>query len=108
MKIASKIVSWLLLLVAALPLLIYPFVLLANIMALAGHRSGDEPIILLLPGFAFVLGTTAYPLVYILCVVAAIAYMKKARGAAAVACSTAPLAYLALMAGLAALWSVMG
>jgi len=103
-----KIVSWFLMIIGALPLLIYPFVLLANMMALAGHRSGHEPVILLLIAFAFVLGTTAYPVVYILCVVAAVACVKKARGAPAVAYSAAPLAYLALMVGLAALWSVIG
>ena len=47
--------------IAALPMLIYPFVVLANVMSLAGHRNPDSSFIELLPARLFILVTTLYP-----------------------------------------------
>lgn len=94
----------LLLLLGALPLLIYPFVLLANVMSLAGHWSGNEPLGLVVTVYAFLIGSTAYPAVYIFHRVYANALLKQNKTEAALRYSVGPLLYLALLAGFMMLW----
>ncbi len=88
----------------ALPLVIYPFVLLANVMGLAGHRSGNEPFALVLLSYAFYLGTTAYPVVYLVCAGFAIVGAIR-KGKIALGFAFAPIGYLLLLVGLGAIWS---
>ena len=51
--------------VSALPLLIYPAVLMASVMSLAGGVSGEEPAYLVAIVYGFLIGSLLYPLVYI-------------------------------------------
>lgn len=46
-----------------IPLLIYPFVLIANIMAFAGVDAGDVPLFTRVSAFSFLWATTLYPVV---------------------------------------------
>lgn len=96
----------LLLVLGALPLLCYPFVLLANLMTLAGHRSGHESLGLMVAVYAFLIGSTAYPLVYFLCFGFVIVRLKEKKVRAAIRYSAAPLLYIALLAILMMFWSV--
>ena len=57
------------LILAALPLLIYPFILMANIMSLAGYGSNDTPFLLNLFSKGFLLSSSAYPVVYVFSVI---------------------------------------
>lgn len=93
------------LILGALPLAIYPFVLLANIMGFAGQRSGNESLVLILISYAFYIATTAYPLVYLFCVGLAIVAARK-KSNAALGFAFAPIGYLLLLVGLVAIWSI--
>ena len=48
--------------ISLIPLIIYPIILLANLMSLVGHRSRDESVILILSSYAFLIFSTLYPL----------------------------------------------
>ena len=47
------------------PLVIYPFILLANLMSLFGHRSGNESLYLILTCYSFLIFSSLYPLTLI-------------------------------------------
>ena len=47
-----------------LPVIIYPVLLMANIMSLAGHRSKDAPRLPIFMMRLFVFSTTFYPITY--------------------------------------------
>ena len=51
--------------VAALPILIYPAVFIANVMSLAGHGSEEASFILQVSSKAFMYSSLVYPLVYL-------------------------------------------
>lgn len=55
-----------LLIVAGLPLLAYPGVLFANLMSLAGYRSGNESLISYVIPISYLAASTLYPGVYII------------------------------------------
>jgi len=60
-----KPLVYLLFVLEGLPLLIYPFVLLANLMSLAGHWTGNESIFLIAVVLLFIIMSSAYPLSYL-------------------------------------------
>lgn len=88
----------------ALPLLLYPFVLLANVMSLAGPRTGAEPLGQTLVSFAFLGATTAYPLAYLLFLVLSVVRLKQGRLQPALIWSLAPMGYLVGVVLLLLLW----
>jgi hypothetical protein len=102
-----KFVTHFMLLLGALPLLVYPFVVLANVMSLAGERSGNEPPLLMLVVYSFLLGSLAYPAVYVPCALLAVARVKKNDDNTAFWYVVGPLGYLLLLAGLLAIWSAI-
>jgi hypothetical protein len=57
------------LVLGGIPLLVYPMVFLAGIMSLAGERSGGEGFGLVVVSNAFLLGSMAYPAVWIFALV---------------------------------------
>ncbi len=87
-----------------LPLLIYPFVVLINLMQLAGHRTGHEPAPLLFMVGLVMLGTTLYPAVYLPCMILSLRRFAGNRDRAALRLSIIPLVYLVAVAGAMALW----
>jgi hypothetical protein len=92
------------LVIGALPLPVYPFVLLADVMSLAGERSGKDPLLLTVVSRSFQLGSMAYPLVYVPCLVAAIRRLMGHDPHAAAIISAIPLGLLALLAILFCAW----
>jgi hypothetical protein len=50
-----------------LTLLLWPFVALASVMGLAGHRSGHEPALEVLLANTFYISTIVYPLPFAVC-----------------------------------------
>lgn len=92
-----------LLVLEALPLIAYPFVLLADIMGLIGQRSGNESLVLIVISYAFYIGTIAYPIVYLPCAGIAIVRARK-NNAIALGCALVPIGYLLLLVGLTATW----
>lgn len=91
----------------ALPLGIYPFLIVGNIMSLAGHRTGNEPALLIAISSAFLWGSLVYPAVYLPCTV--ISYlMAKAHWAwTSFVVSLISVVYLFILAGLFILWAVL-
>ncbi len=61
----NRILTIILFVALGIPLLAYPFVLLANLMSLAGHRTGDEAFWKQFIVYGFLLLTTTYPISYL-------------------------------------------
>lgn len=93
------------LILGGLPLLLYPFVFLAGVMSLGGHRTGDEPLLLMAVAYVCVLGSLVYPVVYGCCLVATFVKKKQAKERAALWMSVVPLVFLVLLGGLFIAWS---
>jgi hypothetical protein len=100
-----KIVSITSLAVGALPLLIYPFVLLADIMSLSSGTSSHVSVSHAAAALSFLLGSSAYPVVCLLWLVFSCIMLKKNREKMAFGLSIAPLAYVAVLIGLFLAWN---
>jgi hypothetical protein len=92
------------LVLGGLPLLVYPFVLLADVMSLAAQRSGKDPLLLTILSRSFQLGSLIYPLVYLPCLAAAIFRLKAHNQRGAVVISAIPVILLILLAILFFAW----
>lgn len=102
----STPLSLILLVMGALPLLIYPFIFLAGIMSLAGDTSNAGPWPVLLIAFVALLSSLAYPIVYLPCAFRAIRRLTKKEPA--VRLSAVPLIYLAAVGIVFASWYAVG
>ncbi|KUP23382.1 hypothetical protein AWJ19_28835 [Paenibacillus sp. DMB5] len=96
----------------AVPLLIYPFVLIANIMSLAGSWSGQEESILKAIVILFIILTSSYPITYIISLVLyLIKKLKNKNKNGAVLVSKLPLLpliHLVLAILVGCLWALLG
>ncbi|CAM4518520.1 hypothetical protein PATY110618_28310 [Paenibacillus typhae] len=96
----------------ALPLFIYPFVLLANIMSLAGSWSGQEESILIAIVLLFIILTSSYPITYIICLVLYLIkkFKNKAKNGAVLVTKLPllPLIHLVLAILVGCLWWFLG
>ena len=100
---------WILLIVGAVPLLIYPFILIANIMSFAGTPSSTPvPASQWIMSKAFLWSSTLYPVVYFGCLIAAIVCSRSGDSAMAFKLAAAPLAYLVLCVLLMFGWMMTG
>ncbi|MDO5610284.1 MAG: hypothetical protein Q4G62_05840 [Pseudomonadota bacterium] len=104
----TRTVSYLLLALGSLPLLVYPFVLLAGVMSLAGHRSDDTPLLLIVITYAFLVSSIAYPAIYLWGLIMAVKNLGRGRSKAAVVMSAAPLWYLLAVIVLYFVWGAIG
>jgi hypothetical protein len=90
-----KIVGTIVLFLGGMLLLLYPFVLLADVMGLAGHNP-DVPLkfvdIVMIACLYY--GTLAYPIVYLPCLILAIIMRAKSKDVATFVFSILPLVYL--------------
>lgn len=90
-----KFVCILLMGLSSLPLLIYPFVLIANLMMLAAVGTpGDTSFGEAIAQYAFLGGTTLYPVPYTLALIKSITKMEKKRFKKAASWQLLPLGYL--------------
>lgn len=96
-----------LLVIGALPLLIYPFVALASLMSLLGYRSGDEPFLVVIAAGAFLITSLLYPLVYVRCLRAA-REVQSTDPEGAVKIAAIPLWTLGLIIVLFVVWYLLG
>jgi hypothetical protein len=92
------------LVLGGLPLVIYPVLLVAGIMSLAGHRTGDEPLLLMAVSYAFLIGSLSYPIVYVCCLVIAVWMGTRGDQRGMLRSSIAPLAFIAVLGVVAWLW----
>ena len=100
---------WILLVIGAAPLLIYPFVLLANVMSMAATRVPSQPPVPLMQNLtcnAFLWSSTLYPIVYAVCALAAVMCSRSGGVTMAWVLAAGPVAYLVLCALLLAAWIV--
>lgn len=65
MSLEPEQVIFILKIITAIPLVFYPMVLMANVMSLAGHKSGKESTILKVTSYSFLISTTLYPLTFL-------------------------------------------
>jgi hypothetical protein len=91
------------LIIGALPLLVYPFIALASVMSLAGHTTGEEPVMRMAVARGFQVTSLLYPVVYVASLAAALAVRKQKAGTAAKIAS-APLWFLMLVVLLFVAW----
>ena len=99
-----KTFSIIALVLGGLPLLAYPFVLLADVMSLAATQTGKDSSTLMMVARAFQWTSLAYPVVYLPCVAIACILLKKACEKAALGFSLAPLGYLVVVVALFFAW----
>lgn len=88
-----------------LPLLIYPFVLLADVMSLAASRSGKQSFLLTVVSRSFQIGSLVYPLVYFPCLAAAIRRLMAQEERIAAEISAIPIGLLIVLLILVWAWS---
>ncbi|MBI9100038.1 MAG: hypothetical protein JEY91_16270 [Spirochaetaceae bacterium] len=70
----EKTITIIIFILFGLPLIVYPFVFLANIMSLASYKTGNEPLFLKFISGLFLMSSTLYPLSYLIPLVK---YLKK-------------------------------
>lgn len=68
---ARRTASTALFIIGAVPLVIYPVIMIANVMSLAGEPSGNETGLLIVVSRLALTVSSAYPLTYVLCFVIA-------------------------------------
>ena len=93
------------LVIGGIPLIAYPFVLLSNVMSLAGHPSAQPaPADLHSAAQSFLWASTFYPVVYCGCAFMAYQESRKYTQNSAVLVSLLPLFYLGLIGYFLANW----
>ncbi len=101
-----KLRAWVVLIPAGIPLIVYPFVLLANVMSLAGHQSAEPcPPALLVASQGFLWSSTLYPVVYVVCARTALAMSRKMKTGLALLLALLPIVYLGIVAAFFAAWA---
>ena len=100
----AQIISVVLEVLGALPLIAYPFVLLANVMQAAAKPEPGTPRLLLAVVRTFLVGTTTYPVVFLLCLFGARRALGRGAWEQGLALSSLPLGEIAALCGLLALW----
>ena len=96
---------WLTLIVTGAPLIVYPFILLANVMSLAGSPS-SSPVspALRLASQAFLWSATLYPIAYVYSLQKCIQLSRDGKFSSARRVSQIPLFYLLVVAILLWAW----
>ncbi len=87
-----------------LPLIAYPFVLLANVMSAAAKPEPGTSRLHLIVVRTFLIGTTTYPIVFLLCLFAARRALGRGDLERGLVLSSLPLMEIAALCGLLALW----
>jgi hypothetical protein len=99
---------WFWLAIAGAPLIIYPVVLVANIMSLGAEPPiQPPPLALRLTSQGFLWGSTVYPIIYLSCAVPAI-IQRVAKPKLALNLAALPLLYLTILAALFCGWMITG
>lgn len=90
---------------SGLPLIFYPAVLMASVMSLAGNVAGDEPLMLMVVVYSFLILSLLYPLAYIGSLLGF--FLSKDTGRKTLFIRI-PYAHLGLCILLLVLWVLMG
>lgn len=100
----AQFIAGILQVLGALPLIVYPVVLVANIMSAAAKPEPDTPRLLVAVVRTFLVGTTTYPIVFALCLFGARRALGHGEWERGLALSSVPLVEIAALRGLLALW----
>jgi hypothetical protein len=95
----KRTLATILLLLGAIPLVIYPGIIFANVMALAasgGHLRPPASLVECLFTYVIV-GATTYPIVWLVALVRSIILIRRGREVAALGTSLVPLVFLATL-----------
>ncbi len=95
------------LLAGATLLLFYPFICIADAMALGGHDSGKGSLLLRIFAYSFLYTSLIYPLVYFICFAITAWMWRRNRETAARRFSEIPLFFVLLVCGLFLAWAVI-
>jgi mannitol-specific phosphotransferase system IIBC component len=98
-KNSEATTSTVLFIIGGVPLLIYPFVLLANMMSLAGPWTGEH-VLLIIVVLVFIAVSSAYPLTYFLC----LGYFKRSKK---IIISLVPILHIVVTILLGLLWGAI-
>lgn len=93
LKIKKRIINIVLLVLSGIPLLVYPMVIIANVMTLASLHMADNTLHVIM-GLLFVAFTSSYLLTYIICF---IIYLIKKKKDESILVTTIPLIHLAII-----------
>lgn len=93
------------LILGGVPLIVYPAVLLASVMSLAGVRTGYEPWLMRIVVPSFLVGSIIYPLVYIVSIGLVVWAEYQGRSLFSLRASVLPLLYLLLLGVLFLAWA---
>lgn len=96
----KKALSIIFLVIGGLALLPYPFLMIANIMQIAGVRSEGDSALLLFVVYAFVIVSSLYLITYLVCLILAI--VKRKQGMLLI--SAIPFFHLLLVFVLLLVW----
>jgi len=102
-----KYAFWVPIVISAIPLIIYPAVLLANVMSLAAEPSTASvqvPLWFRLVVYGFLWGSILYPFVLFGCGTWAMARSRQNAPKSAILVALIPMAYLAVLAVLFMVW----
>jgi hypothetical protein len=91
------------LIIGGLALLPYLLVMIANIMQIAGVRSGDESPLILFVVYAFVIVSSLYAITYAVCLILAIVKWKQGS----LLITAVPLFHILLVLALLAIWYLL-
>ncbi|MEM1270501.1 MAG: hypothetical protein AAGI08_10685 [Bacteroidota bacterium] len=100
----QKLIAIICLVVGALPLPVYPGLLVANIMGFAATGQGSAPLLLQIAAKGFFLTSTLYPAAFLVGLVLALWHGRKDNLRAMLISSVIPLIYLAVVLFLFILW----
>jgi hypothetical protein len=97
--------NWLWLFLGAIPLLIYPFLMIANVMSLAAERPHNPvPLVLWLSSQGFLWSSTLYPVVFLGCAIMSLVQSHCRDDRTAERYALLPLLYLSGVVALFLLW----
>ena len=104
----AQIAAAVLQVLGGLPLIAYPALLVANIMSAAAPPEPKAPRLLLAVVRTFLVGTTTYPVVFLLCLFGARRALGRGEWERGLALSSLPLVEIAALCGLMVLWQRLG
>lgn len=97
----KKLISTIFFVIGGIPLCIYPFVIVANLMSIAGVWPAQVSILLIIVFCLFLLASSAYPITYIICI------LRFKKGDKNTLLSIIPLFHILATIGLGLLWSLL-
>ncbi len=101
-KMSKKSLNTIIIVLGGIPLLLYPFVIIADLMTIAGVWSGDESIFLIIIVYLFLFLTSSYLITYIICL---LYYLRRKNGKLVI--TSLPLIQIMFVILVGFIWSAL-